>query len=370
VRDKVSSRGGFALLLAALLVLLVAVAAGCGGDDDGDAGGGTSAAGGDTGDGGGEEKQYKLGVSNTLLGNGWREEMICSVKAEAVASGKVSEVVVHNINGGAAEQIAGIRNLISSGVNAIVINPADRSALNGVIREAASRDIVVVAVDQAVDAPEAHVVTNDQVAYGRLGMEWLAEKLGGKGNVVLLRGIEGVPADSDRQKGVEEALANYPDIKVVKEVFTGWQFAPAGKAMRDILNSGTQVDGVWTSGTDYTVVNAFRTAGKPYVPVVGADTNEFIKQLMELKGQGFEGAAVTNPATIGAAGTNVALQLLEGDEVDRETLLTPEVWTADENADTLESFYDESLPPTYSSTLTIEGHTHYEPEQLKKCEGP
>ena len=39
--------------------------------------------------------------------------------------------------------------------------------------------------------------------------------------------------------------------------------------MLDILNSGVQVDGVWTSGIDYTVVNAFKTAGKPYVPVVG-----------------------------------------------------------------------------------------------------
>src|SRR4051812_15776729 len=152
-------------LLALFVGLLAVVAAGCGGDDNG---GGNSAGGGNAGG-----KKYKIGVSNTLVGNGWREEMICAVKAQALASGQVSEVLVHNVNGDASAQIAGIRNLISSGANAIVINPADREALNPVIKEADARGIKVVAVDQAVTAPEAYVVTHDQVAYGRLGAQYL-----------------------------------------------------------------------------------------------------------------------------------------------------------------------------------------------------
>ena len=51
-------------------------------------------------------KQYVVGVSNTLVGNGWREEMVCSIKAEALASGKVSKVILANRNGGPSEQIA------------------------------------------------------------------------------------------------------------------------------------------------------------------------------------------------------------------------------------------------------------------------
>src|SRR5262245_14376125 len=78
-------------------------------------------------------KQFVLGVSNTLVGNGWREEMICAIKAQALASGAVSKVVVANRNGGPAEQIADIRNLISAGANAIVINPSSANALNPVI---------------------------------------------------------------------------------------------------------------------------------------------------------------------------------------------------------------------------------------------
>ena len=155
--------------------------------------------------------KYVVGVSNTLIGNGWREEMICSIKAEAEASGLVSKVIVANRNGGPSEQIADIRNLISAGANAIIINPSDRDALNPVIKQAADKGIVVVAVDQAVSAPEAYVLTNDQVAYAKVGAKWLFDKLGGKGNVVEMRGIDGVPADADRHQGFNEVLKDYPE---------------------------------------------------------------------------------------------------------------------------------------------------------------
>src|SRR6187551_950825 len=181
------------------------------------------------------QAKYVIGVSNTLVGNGWREEMICAVKAQAAASGVVSKVIVANRNGGPAEQIADIRNLISAGANAIIINPSSDKALNPVIQQAAARGIKVVSVDQRVTAPQAHNVTNDQVAYGRLGAEWLFKKMGGKGNVVEMRGIAGVPADTDRHTGFQQALKKYPNIKVVKSVFMGWDFATAGKQMLDIL---------------------------------------------------------------------------------------------------------------------------------------
>ena len=75
-------------------------------------------------------KTFVVGVSNTLIGNGWREEMICSIKAQAKASGIVSKVILANRNGGPPEQIADLRNLISAGVNAIIVNPSSRDALD------------------------------------------------------------------------------------------------------------------------------------------------------------------------------------------------------------------------------------------------
>jgi len=312
---------------------------------------------------------YVIGVSNTLVGNGWREEMICSIKAQALASGKVSKVIVANRNGGPAEQIADIRNLISAGANAIIINPTSDKALNPVIKQAADRGIQVVAVDQRVTAPEAHNVTNDQVAYGRLGAEWLFKQMGGKGKVVEMRGIAGVPADTDRHTGFQQALKKYPRIKVVKSTFMGWDFATSGKQMLDILNSGVKVDGVWNSGADYTVIQAFKTAKKPLVPIVGADNNEFLHQML-VQYPKLKAAAVTNPATIGGAGAAVAIKLLEGQKVPTWVKLTPLVWSMPKSKSDIQANYSASRAPTYSARLQIKPWTTYTTGQLTACKGP
>ena len=80
---------------------------------------------------------YTIGFSNAGgVGNGWREAMICSVKAQAVASGNVSSVTVINHDTDAAGQLADIRDLIAKDVDAIIINPNDPDALNPAIEEA------------------------------------------------------------------------------------------------------------------------------------------------------------------------------------------------------------------------------------------
>jgi ribose transport system substrate-binding protein len=227
--------------------------------------------------------------------------------------------------------------------------------------------VKVVSVDQRVTAPQAYNATNDQVAYGRIGAEWLFKALHGKGNVVEMRGIAGVPADTDRHTGFNQALKKYPGIKVVKQTFTNWTYATGGKQMLDILNSGTKVDGVWTSGIDYTVVNAFKTAGKPYVPIVGADNNGFLKQLLTVKG--LHGAAVTNPATIGGVGAAIALKLLQGKSVPKWVKLTPQLWdngTAKGKAD-IQANYSPSRAPTYSARLQVKPWTTYSTKQLFAC---
>ena len=318
------------------------------------------------------EGKFVVGVSNTLIGNGWREEMICSIKAQAKASGVVSKVILANRNGGPPEQIADLRNLISAGANAIVVDPSSRTALNPVIKQAAKKGIVVVAVDQAVSAPEAYVVANDQKAYGRLGAKWLFERLKGQGNVVEMRGIAGVPADSDRHEGFMEAMKDYPKINVVSTTFTGWALNTTAKQIRDILASGKEVDGVWTSGIDSIVPDAYRTAKKPFVPVVGADNNAFIGQLADLKSDGLAGVAVTNPASVGGAGLAVALDVLRHKDHPHAITLTPELWdnTSEAGLKKLKAEHDPKLDPYYSVATEVRPYTTYSRAQIIACEGP
>jgi ribose transport system substrate-binding protein len=316
-----------------------------------------------------KQADYVLGISNTLVGNGWREGMICAFKAQALKSGEVSSLKIAHRQTDTAGQIADIRNMISAGVNAIIINPSNPTALKAVAQQAVAKGIKVVFIDQYVNAPGTYSATNDQVAYGRLGAEWLFKKLGGKGNVVEMRGIAGAPADTDRHNGFEQARKQYPGIKVVKSVFTGWQFAQGGTQMLNILNSGVKVDGVWTSGIDSSVVKAFQTAKKPYVPIVGADNYGFIRQLKSLYPK-FQGAAVTNPSSIGGVGVTVALKALDGKSVARWTKLHPQVWSWPGSKSIINKYYSPTAPADGSAQLQIPGLTTYSLSQYKACKGP
>lgn len=321
-------------------------------------------------DTGGEEGPFTIGVSNTLVGNQWREQMVCSIKAQALASEVVDEVVLANRNTDATGQIADIEGLIGQGVDAIIVNPHDRTALDDVIAAADSQGIIVISVDQAVTAEAAYNVTNDQVAYGEMGARWLFEQLERQGNVAYMRGIDGAPADTDRDEGFQAALADFPDIEIVEEVFTGWDPSTGAQQALDIITT-TEVDGIWTSGIDYTVVEQFQNADEPYVPIVGADNNGFIDQLIELRDEGLIGAAVTNPPTVGGVATAVAVDLLTGrEDHPQDITLTPEVYSNVEGTEELEQLYLEGLPPGFVSTLQIEPYTTYTDEQVLDCLGP
>ena len=315
---------------------------------------------------------YTIGVSNSLIGNGWRDEMVCSIRAEVHNSGKGHTLVLQT-NGDTAQQISQIRTMVSQHANAIVIDPNSATALNGAIQAATGQGVKVVIVDQIipslVGANGVWQTANDQRAYGRLGMQWLVNQLGGKGNVVLLEGISGAPADTARQQGQQDVLKNYPKIHVVKRLYTNWAFPTGGQEMTTILNSGVRVDGVWTSGVDYTVVNAFKTAHRKFVPIVGADNNQFVHQLVTLKSQGLVGAAVTNPPPIGGVGASIALKVLGGGSAPAQTILKPAVWSNTNAAGLaqLKAHYLPSRGPSYGADWIVKPYSNYTKQQLFAC---
>ena len=310
---------------------------------------------------------YVIGVSNTLVGNGWRDQMICSIKAEARASGVVSQVIVKNENGDAVQQSKQLEELIAADVDAIIVNPADREGLNAVIEKAVEQGIVVVAVDQAVTAENAYVVTNDQAAYAKNGATWLFEQLDGVGKVVEMRGIEGVPADTDRHNGFLAALEQYPGVELVATTFTGWDFETGAEQALELAT--TQVfDGIWTSGIEYRTIEEFKKEGIEIPPIVGADNNGFIKQMLD--DESLVGAAVTNPPAIGAVGASIAISALMGEEPQRVTTLNPEVIDNTQRA-RLAELYVEGENPGWSTFVDIAPYTSYNGSvDVPACLGP
>jgi ribose transport system substrate-binding protein len=318
-----------------------------------------------------QDQMYTIGISNTVQGNGWREEMICAMKAQALDSGMVESLNIAHRNTDAAGQLEDIRNLIQAGVDAIVLNPANPEGINDAIKEATDAGIVVVAVDQAVTEPSAYVISNNQEEYAYLGAKWLFEQLGGEGDVVYMRGAAGASADDDRHRGFQRALEEQPGINVVQEVFTGWQQDQGKQQILDLIASGIPFDGVWTSGIDNVIVDAMVESEVPLVPVVGADNAGFVGQLLNV--EGLEGAAVTNPGSIGGAGVALALQILQGQAPAEQTVLVnPEVWdnVTEEGRAKLEGAQNPDLDPEWPVSVSIPEWTTYDMAEIIACKGP
>jgi ribose transport system substrate-binding protein len=165
------------------------------------------------------------------------------------------------------------------------------------------------------------------------------------------------------------ALEKYPDIEVVAETFTNWDPSTTAQQGLDLITT-KEVDGIWTSGGDYPVVEQFQTANVPFVPIVGADNNGFVGQLIDLADEGLVGAAVTNPPAIGAVGTSIALDALTGKNPEQVTLLTPKVFSTDD-PEALQALYAPDEQPGWSTYVDIEPYTHYNGSaDVSACKGP
>ena len=332
-------------------------------------------------------KQWKIGYSNGGgVGNGFREEQVCTAKAEALASGQVSQLTTIHRNTDAAGQLQDIRDLIAAGVDAIVFNPNDPAALNPALEEAKAAGIKTVAVDQFVTNPDTYQLFNNQVKYAELGAKWLFEKLGGKGTVWYQRGFAGAGADTDRDTGFQNVLKDYPDITVLPNkqgVATQWDPAITTQVTNDFIASGDydKATGIWTSGMDVETIDAIKAAGKKFIPLVGTDRGGSVTKALDATNYpGLDFSAVTNTAAVGGAGVALALKLLNGETVQTDptaaqpntVLLDPVL--ADNLTDagkaTLQSWLVNGLDPAWPLGLKVEGYTHYTPEQAIACKGP
>lgn len=270
---------------------------------------------------------FTIGISNGFVGSEWRTQMIAELQAANEtykAAGLTNDLVIESADTDVQGQTQQIRNLINRGVNAIIINPNSPDGLNPVIKEAKEAGIIVIAVDQEISAPEAINVVIDQTEWARMSATWLAEQLGGKGNVVVINGIAGHPANEARYNGVKEVFAANPDIKVLNVVNANWDQATGQQKMADLLASQPDINGVWTQdGMALGVLQALNTANPSTWPVVVGEARAGYMKLwntIKEKQPSFNSYGVVNPPAIGVSGMRVALQLLQGKQFKDDAL--------------------------------------------------
>jgi ribose transport system substrate-binding protein len=141
--------------------------------------------------------------------------------------------------------------------------------------------------------------------------------------------------------------------------------------MFDFLATSIPFDGVWTSGIDNVIVDAFVESGAPLVPIVGADNAGFVSMLASV--DGLSGAAVTNPGSVGGAGIALAVDILDGNPPENQTVLVdPVLWenTTDAGRATIAGAQNPDLDPEWPVSVSIPGFTDYSMDQIIACEGP
>jgi ribose transport system substrate-binding protein len=238
--------------------------------------------------------------------------------------GLTEELIVESADVDVQGQTQQIQNLINRGVDAIIINPNDQNALNPVIEEAVDAGVVVIAVDQEISAEGAINVVTDQREWARISARWLAEQLGGEGDVVLIEGVVGHPANEARMAGVEDVFAEYPGINVVGRDTANWDQATGQQVMSNFLASLPNIDGVWAQdGMAEGALRAIMTADPEEWPVTTGEARAGFLQLWnEVKQERpeFTTVGVVNPPGMGVSGLRVALELLVGNQLDESQL--------------------------------------------------
>ncbi len=272
-------------------------------------------------------KKFTIGISNSFISSEYRTQMIQELKdvnAEYMKAGLTNDLVIESADTDVPGQIQQLQNLMSKGVDAILVNPGDVNGLNATLEEAVSKGIIVISVDQALNAKGVYDVGIDQKEWAKTSAKWLADKLGGKGNIVEIEGFPGHPANNARMDGVAEVLAGYPNIKVVGKDTGKWDEATGQQVMSNFLASFPNLDGYWTQ--DGMAIGAFQAllAANPakFPVVVGEGRCQFL-QLWDQRLKAdptFETIAVANPPGVSPTGLRIAVNMLMGKKVDTTKL--------------------------------------------------
>jgi ribose transport system substrate-binding protein len=259
-------------------------------------------------------KKFKIALSNSYIGNKWRLEMENVFKASLLMEPFASEVEgsIYNSGNDVSKQSQQISNLIAERVDAIVVDAASPTALNGIIHQATSRGILVICFDNNVTAPSAIKVNISQFDLGVGLAEWVAKQINGQGNVIMVTGVAGTQVDLDRNKGAESVWAKNPGIKIVNRYTGMWDSSTAERNTAAVLPSLPKVDAIWCQGGTDGVLKAFISANRPLPPTAGECENGFRKMMLGIGGHQVQGCSAGSPPYLSVMGLELARRILNG----------------------------------------------------------
>ena len=234
------------------------------------------------------------------------------MNAEILWNGPAKETEV-------AKQISIVQDMISRGVDAIVMAACDENALIDTIQQAVDAGITVVTIDSGVksDIPVSFVAT-DNTAGAVAAADTLAELVGGSGDVGLLPFVPGAATSEMREAGFKKGLENHADLKLVSTIYTHSDVAKALSATQDMMTSNPNLVGIFATNEPACLgaMRAIEAAGKTGdIKLVAFDASE--DQVAALKDGLVHALIVQNPFRMGHDGVKAAIDHIEGRPVDK-----------------------------------------------------
>lgn len=287
-----------------------------------------------------------VGFSNSFAGNAFRTQMIYELQeAAARRRDDVEKLIVTDANNSVDKQLSDINDLLTKGVDVLLIDAASETALNSAVQRAHAQGVLVVSFDNAVSSEHGIVVNISQEEFGRIGGEWLAGKLKSGDSVFTLDGAAGSPVNDQRLAGAKAAL-DKAGITIKGGANTDWDQAKGQSAAADLLSANPGVAGIYSQGgaPSLGAINAMEQRGATVVPVPGEGYNGFLKKWKQLKdSSGYESIAPANPPSLAADALDIALKAVRGEDPGR----TPKVDLPVITQDDLEKYVRTDLPDAF-----------------------
>lgn len=247
---------------------------------------------------------------------------------------------------GAPEQANQLQDFTTvTKINALVIFPFESAALTKPVAQVKAKGVYVTVVDRGLTETSAQdaYVAGDNTAFGRIPAEYIVKVLGGKGNVVALRGIA-TTLDNERMDAFNAVLKNSPDIKLLDAKYANWNRDDAFKVTQDYLTRFKQIDAIWAADDDMAVgvLKAIEQARRTDIKVVfgGAGAKGMVKTIMDGKDKRIGADVSYSPKFIYDAIKLTAEARLKGDKLPATTII-PSVLITRDNA---KDFYHPDSP--------------------------
>ncbi|MCH2160312.1 MAG: substrate-binding domain-containing protein [Phycisphaerales bacterium] len=220
------------------------------------------------------------------------------------------------------DQIKVVEQFVTKGVDGIVIAPLDDTALVRPLKEAKDEGIPVVVFDSGInwDGYESYIATNNFDA-GRSAAHELARQMGGRGNVVVMRYVEGSASTTQREEGFLDIMrSDYPDITILTDnQFGGATLEGCYATAENLLDKYQQFDGAYAPCEPVTVafMRALDQSGrKGDTRLVGFDASQTLVEGLE-SGK-VDALMVQSPFQMGYQSVAKLIEKLEGREIPRE----------------------------------------------------